>query len=74
MRRHDSHPLDPFSLVSGIVFLAAAVLFILGAYVDLNINARAAWAALLIALGAGGLLTAVASSRRQRPVEESDES
>ena len=62
MRRHD---FDPFSLVAGLIFVVAAGLFIAGAYLELDINARAAWAAVLIALGVAGLSAAVTSMRRE---------
>jgi hypothetical protein len=70
VRRHD---LDVFSLVAGVVFLAAAVLYTVGAYVDLHVDGRVVWSLGLVALGVGGLLAAVAHGRREAVTAEEAE-
>ncbi len=62
MRRHD---LDVFSLVSGIVFLAAAAAFLVGAYTDLQVDARVAWSVGLVGVGIAGVAAAVTGGRRE---------
>ena len=62
MRRHE---LDWASLIAGLLFVGVAVAYVLGAYVDLHVDARIAWAVGLIALGGLGVGAAVSASRRE---------
>lgn len=61
MRRH---ALDVFSLLSGLVVLAFAVAYLLGAYTDYRLDGRLAVPLLLVGLGIAGLAGAVSAQRR----------
>lgn len=52
MRRH---PFDPASLIAGVVFVAIAAAYLIGAYTDLHIGSGWVLPLALIGLGAAGL-------------------
>jgi hypothetical protein len=53
------HPLDLFSLIAGLAFVAIAVLYLLDAAGQLSVNGRLVIPLLLVALGVAGLAAAV---------------
>jgi hypothetical protein len=64
------HQLDLFSLISGLTFVAIAVLYLLDASGQLSVNGRLVIPLLLIALGVAGLAAAVhrmARGQREAP-------
>ena len=61
MRRHE---LDLVSLVAGLLFLALAVAYVVGAYTDLRLDPRYAFPLVVIGLGLAGLGASVAAQRR----------
>jgi hypothetical protein len=62
VRRHE---LDWVSLIAGIVFTGIAVLYLVVAGTDLNIDARIVWPVVLVALGLAGVATAVRATQRE---------
>ncbi|HET7899559.1 MAG TPA: hypothetical protein VFL59_00125 [Candidatus Nanopelagicales bacterium] len=62
MRRHD---LDWISLVGGIVFTGIALLYLAVAVTDVNLDQRFVWPLVLVALGVGGIATAVRANVRE---------
>jgi uncharacterized integral membrane protein len=62
VRRHD---LDWVSLIAGIVFLLLAVGYAVGGVTDLELDGRIVWPVVLVALGAGGIATAVSANARE---------
>ncbi len=62
MRRHD---FDWVSLIGGIVFTGIAVLYLVVAVTDVNVDARFVWPLVLVALGAAGIATAVSANLRE---------
>jgi hypothetical protein len=58
------HPLDVFSLLSGLVVLAFAIAYLVGAYTDYRLDGRVAVPLLLVGLGVAGLTGAVTAQRR----------
>ena len=70
MRRH---PLDLFSLLSGLVIVGFAIAYFIGAYIDFRLDARLAFPILLVGLGGAGLAGALAAQRRSdRAVEDAE--
>ena len=70
MRRH---PLDLFSLLSGLLIVGFALAYLIGAYTDVRLDARLAFPLLLVGLGAAGLAGALAAQRRSdRALEDAD--
>lgn len=63
------HSLDLVSLVTGVVLLLVAVLFLLGAATDVSIDAEWVVPVTLIAVGAAGLAGAL---RGRAPDEQED--
>ncbi|MCU1487326.1 MAG: hypothetical protein JWN67_4072 [Actinomycetia bacterium] len=63
------HPFDPFSLTAGAVFVALGIWFLVAGS-DVIDNANWVWPALLIALGAAGLASAL---RRDEPAPVPEE-
>lgn len=61
MRRH---PLDVFSLLSGLVILAFAAAFVVGQYTTLELDGRLVVPVLLVGLGVAGLAGALVAQRR----------
>ena len=61
MRRH---PLDVFSLLSGLLVLGFAVAYLVGAATEYRLDARLAVPLLLVGLGAAGLAGALVAQRR----------
>lgn len=61
MRRH---PLDVFSLLSGLVMLAFAAAFVVGQYTTLELDGRLVVPVLLVGLGVAGLAGALVAQRR----------
>lgn len=61
MRRH---PLDVFSLLSGLLVLGFAVAYLVGAATEYRLDARLAIPLLLVGLGAAGLAGALVAQRR----------
>ena len=61
MRRH---PLDVFSLLSGLVVLAFATAYLVGAYTDYRLDGRLAVPLLLVGLGVAGLAGGLTAQRR----------
>lgn len=62
MRRHD---LDWVSLIAGAVFLLLAVGYAVSGVTDLELDGRIVWPVVLVALGAGGIATAVSANARE---------
>jgi uncharacterized integral membrane protein len=62
VRRHD---LDWISLIGGIVFTAIALLYLVVAVTDVNLDQRLVWPLVLVALGAAGIATAVSANMRE---------
>ena len=62
MRRHD---LDWVSLIAGAVFLLFAVGYAVAGVTDLELDGRIVWPVVLVALGAGGIATAVSANARE---------
>lgn len=58
------HPLDLFSLVSGLLFTGLAIAYIVGAYTDIRLDARLALPLTLVGLGLAGLAGAMVAQRR----------
>lgn len=66
------HPLDLFSLISGLLFTGFALAYIIGAYTDVRLDARLALPLALVGLGLAGLAGAmVAQKRSDRRLDES---
>ena len=61
MRRH---PLDVFSLLSGLLILGFALAFLVGALTDFLLDARLAVPLVPVGLGVAGLAGALAAQRR----------
>lgn len=61
----DRHSLDIVSLIAGLLITAVAVVFLVGAYVDLALDGRLIVPLGLVAAGVIGLV-ALLSSRRGR--------
>ena len=62
MRRHD---LDWVSLIAGIVFLSLAIAYAVSGVTDIELDGRIVWPVVLVALGAGGIATAVTANARE---------
>lgn len=58
------HPIDLFSLISGLLFTGFAVAYIVGAYTDVRLDARLALPLALVGLGLAGLAGAMVAQRR----------
>lgn len=61
MRRH---PLDLFSLLSGLLIVGFAAAYFLGAFTEYRLDARLAFPLLLVGLGVAGLAGALVAQRR----------
>lgn len=61
MQRHD---LDLTSLVAGLVFVAIAVAYLVGAFTDIHLDGAWVLPLGLVGLGAAGLAGSVARARR----------
>ena len=71
MRRH---PLDLFSLISGLLVLGFAFAYLIGAYTEFRLDARLAFPLLLVGLGGAGLAGALVAQRRSdRALEDARE-
>jgi hypothetical protein len=62
VRRHE---LDWVSLIAGLVFTAFALVYLVSPAVDLSLDGRYVWPVVLVALGAGGLATAIRANARE---------
>lgn len=75
MRRHS---LDLFSLLAGLLFFVFGVLYVLGEYTSISVNARLVFPMLFIWLGVAGLVAALVAQYRSdakvREVHEVHES
>ncbi len=70
MRRH---PLDLFSLLSGLLVLGFALAYLIGGYTDVRLDARLAFPLMLVGLGVAGLAGALAAQRRSdRALEDAE--
>ena len=71
MRRHS---VDVFSLMSGVLFFAIAIAYLVGAYSHLHVDARLVLPALLVGLGLAGLAAAITAQVRadRRPTPALD--
>jgi len=58
------HSLDVFSLLSGLVIVAFAVAYLVGAFTDFRLDGRLAFPLLLVGLGVAGLAGALVAQRR----------
>jgi cytochrome c oxidase subunit IV len=58
------HPIDLFSLISGLLFTGFALAYIVGAYTDVRLDARLALPLALVGLGLAGLGGAMVAQRR----------
>lgn len=73
MRRHD---LDWISLIAGIVFTGIALVYLIAGLADTTLDGRFVWPVVLVALGAGGVATAVRANSREEqqfPITTTDE-
>jgi hypothetical protein len=73
MRRHE---LDWISLIAGIVFSGIAVIYLIAGIADASLDGRFVWPVVLVALGVGGVATAVRATRREEeayPLATTDE-
>jgi hypothetical protein len=61
VRRHD---LDWVSLVAGLVFTGLAGAYLLSALTTVSLNPRIVWPIVFVALGIGGLATAIRANNR----------
>ena len=61
MRRH---PLDLFSLLAGLLFLTLGLLYVIGEYTTVHVDARLVLPLLLIWLGVSGLVGALVAQNR----------
>jgi len=62
VRRHD---LDWVSLIAGAVFLVFAVIYTVASLSDASIDGRFVWPVVFVALGAAGVATAIAATKRE---------
>ncbi len=58
------HPVELLSLISGTVFLAFAMVYLIGAAVDAYPDPRVSVALLLVGLGGAGLAAALRAQQR----------
>jgi len=58
------HSLDVFSLLSGLVVVAFAAAYLVGAFTDFRLDGRLAFPLLLVGLGVAGLAGALVAQRR----------
>jgi hypothetical protein len=73
VRRHD---LDWISLIAGIVFSGIAIVYLIAGIADASLVGRFVWPVVLVALGAGGVATAVRATKREEeafPLPPTDE-
>ena len=61
MRRH---PIDLFSLLSGLVVLAFAIAYLVGGFADVQLDSRLVVPLLIVGLGTAGLAGALVAQRR----------
>ncbi|MEI6620414.1 MAG: hypothetical protein WCP28_00715 [Actinomycetes bacterium] len=61
MQRHE---LSVTSLIAGLVFVALAATYMVGAYTDLRLDPRLWFPLTLVALGLAGLVGSLVASRR----------
>jgi len=67
------HPVDFYSLVTGLLFTGFAVAYIIGAYSEVRLDARYVLPLVLVGLGIIGLVGSMVAQRRSgRPVAPSD--
>ena len=57
------HPIDIFSLGAGVAFLALAVTFVLGQWIDVGFSGALVFPVLLVVLGALGISAAMRAQR-----------
>ncbi len=57
------HPIDIFSLGAGVAFLALAVTFVLGQWIDVGFSGALVFPILLVVLGALGISAAMRAQR-----------
>ena len=68
------HPLDLFSLLSGLLVLGFAIAYLVGAVTEFRLDGRLAFPLLLVGLGGAGLAGALAAQRRSdRALESAQE-
>ncbi|MEO6711985.1 MAG: hypothetical protein ABIM89_00990 [Mycobacteriales bacterium] len=70
MKRHD---LDLTSLVSGAVFIAVGILFLLDLTVEYSASPRWVVPLMLIGIGVAGLLSSVKAGRSPEPAQGDDD-
>jgi hypothetical protein len=70
--RMKSHPLDAFSLVAGLLFVAVGALVTIDASASRDVDPRWILAVLLVGLGLAGVLGSLDWSRRSREPAEGD--
>lgn len=58
------HPLDLFSLLSGLLIVGFAAAYFIGAFTEIRLDGRLAFPLLLVGLGAAGLAGALVAQRR----------
>jgi hypothetical protein len=58
------HPLDLFSLLSGLLIVGFAIAYFVGALTDFRLDGRLAFPLVLVGLGAAGLAGALVAQRR----------
>ena len=57
------HPIDIFSLGAGVAFLALAVTFVVGQWIDVGFSGALVFPVLLVVLGALGISAAMRAQR-----------
>jgi hypothetical protein len=67
------HPIDIFSLGAGVAFLALAVTFVLGQWIDVGFSGALVFPILLVVLGALGISAAMRAQRTNDDAVRSSE-
>ena len=67
------HPIDIFSLGAGVAFLALAVTFVLGQWIDVGFSGALVFPILLVVLGALGISAAMRAQRSNDDAVRSSE-
>jgi hypothetical protein len=58
------HPVDLFSLLSGLLFTGFAIAYVIGAYSDIRLDGRLVVPLVLVGLGVAGLVGSLVAQRR----------
>ena len=58
------HPLEPLSLISGVVFLAFALVYLMGESLDITVSPAISLPLLVVGLGGAGIVAAIVGQQR----------